>query len=376
MSRKLNLVNRIFKLNWSLLFLTSLVAMIGFVVLYSAAEGSLSPWALKQISRYILLLPLVVLLAVIDIKFWYKIAYPLYFFAFVAVVLTEFMGVTAMGATRWLDVGFINIQPSEIMKTALVFALARYFHGTNLSNIRNSLYLIPPILMIILPTILILKQPDMGTALILVAVGATVLFATGVQIWKFILAGLGVIAAIPIIWQHMHDYQRERVTSFLNPENDPLGNGYNILQSKIAIGSGGFSGKGFLKGTQSQLSFLPEKQTDFIFTMYTEEFGFIGGVVVIALYAMIILNGTLVALNSRSHFGRMIAIGITSIFFFHVFINIAMVMGLTPIVGVPLPLLSYGGTIMTSALMGIAMILNIHLYKDERIEKSNGIFLR
>ncbi len=376
MARKINIVSRILKLNWGLIFLVSILAIFGFVVLYSAAEGNLEPWAFKQIVRFIFLFPLMLLMAIIDIKFWYKLAYPLYVLAFIAVILTEFMGVTAMGATRWLKIGFINIQPSEVMKTCMVFALAKYFHTNSLVNVRNTAYLLPPILMLIMPVLLILKQPDMGTALILLMVGGAMFFAAGVQIWKFLLVAAGGLSVLPVIWKHMHDYQKDRITSFLDPEHDPLGNGYNILQSKIAIGSGGFAGKGFLKGTQSQLSFLPEKQTDFIFTMFTEEFGFIGGVTVILIYAMIISYGIFIALSSRNHFGRMLAIGMISIFFFHVFVNIAMVMGLMPIVGVPLPLLSYGGTIMTSVIVGFALLLNVHLYKDVKIEKTNGIFLR
>lgn len=376
MSRKFFSTSKIFRISWPLVILVAILASIGFVVLYSAAEGNLSPWALKQMVRFSALFPLMLFIAIIDIKFWYKVAYPLYGLALIALILTEFMGVTAMGATRWLKIGFISIQPSEIMKLCMIFALAKYFHGINMTNIRSTLYLIVPIIMIIFPTLLILKQPDMGTAMILLFVTATMFFATGVQIWKFLLVGAGAASVMPILWGHMHDYQRERVTSFLDPEHDPLGNGYNILQSKIAIGSGGFGGKGFLKGTQSQLSFLPEKQTDFIFTMFTEEFGFIGGVTVIAIYTALLAYGIFIAMSSRNHFGRMMAIGIISLFFFHVFINIAMVMGLMPIVGVPLPLLSYGGTIMTTALIGFGLLLNVHLHKDEKIDKTNGIFMR
>ncbi len=376
MAKKLFIAHKILRLNWSLIILISSLAIFGFVVLYSAAEGSFEPWSLKQITRFSLLLPVMLLIGIVNIKFWCRIAYPLYAVALVALILTEIMGVTAMGATRWLDVGFINIQPSEIMKLGMVFALAKYFHTNSLANTSNTIYLITPILMVVVPVLLILKQPDMGTALILLFVSATMFFAAGVQIWKFLLVGAAGLSVMPMLWNHMHDYQKNRVISFLDPEKDPLGNGYNLLQSKIAIGSGGFSGKGFLNGTQSQLSFLPEKQTDFIFTMFTEEFGFIGGVAVIAIYAIIIAYGVFIATSSRNHFGRMMAIGIISVFFFHVFINIAMVMGLMPIVGVPLPLLSYGGTIMTTVLIGFGLILNVHLYKDEKIEKTNGIFLR
>lgn len=376
MARKLFIANKVFRLHWPLICLVMILAIFGFVVLYSAAEGSFSPWSFKQITRFIALFPIMLFIAVVDIKFWHSIAYPLYALALIALILTEVMGVTAMGATRWLRLGFINIQPSEIMKLCMVFALAKYFHSNSLVNIRSTAYLLPPLIMVAIPTLFILKQPDMGTALILLFVTFTMFFAAGVQIWKFILVGVAGLSVLPTLWHHMHDYQRERITSFLDPDSDPLGNGYNILQSKIAIGSGGFAGKGFLKGTQSQLSFLPEKQTDFIFTMFAEEFGFMGGITVILIYAIIIAMGILIATNSRNHFGRMMAIGIISLFFFHVFINIAMVMGLMPIVGVPLPLLSYGGTILTTVLVGFGLLLNVHLYRDEKIEKTNGIFFR
>jgi rod shape determining protein RodA len=376
MAKKFFIANKILRLNWTLIILIASLSCFGFVVLYSAAEGSLEPWALKQITRFVFLLPLMLVVAVIDIKFWYKLAYPFYLVALVTVILTDIMGITAMGATRWLKIGPVSIQSSELMKLSMVFALAKYFHTNSLANVRGTMYLIPPLLMIVVPVLLILKQPDLGTAMILLLVGGTMFFAAGVQIWKFILVAIAGCSVMPYLWHHLHDYQRDRITTFLDPEKDPLGNGYNILQSKIAIGSGGFAGKGFLKGTQSQLSFLPEKQTDFIFTMFTEEFGFIGGVIVISVYTMIIACGLHIATVSRNHYGRMLAIGVVSIFFFHVFINIAMVMGLMPIVGVPLPLLSYGGTIMTMVLFGFAMVLNAHLYKDEKIEKTNGIFLR
>jgi rod shape determining protein RodA len=376
MAAKLNIRDKILKLDWILIALIVALAILGFVVLYSAAEGGFDPWALRQIIRFLFLLPLMILIAIVDIKIWYKLAYPLYALALIAVILTDVMGATAMGATRWLRIGFINIQSSEIMKVCMVLALAKYFNDNSLVNIRKTIYLIPPIFIIIAPVLLILKQPDLGTSMILIMVGAAVFFVAGVQIWKFLMVGIGGLSVLPVIWNHMHDYQKNRIVSFLDPEHDPLGNGYNILQSKIAIGSGGFIGKGFLKGTQSQLSFLPEKQTDFIFTMFTEEFGFIGGVIVILIYAMIITYGVIIAVNSNNHFGRIMAVGIISTFFFHVFINIAMVMGLMPIVGVPLPLLSYGGTIMATVLFGFGFVLNVHLYKDKKLNNSNEAFLR
>lgn len=366
------IVDKLPRLNWSLVIFVILLACVGFAMLYSAAEGSFSPWASKQIVRFSVLFPLMILIALVDIRVWFNMAYVIYFIVLVALVMTEFFGVTAMGATRWIKLGPLNVQPSEVMKICVVFALSRYFHSVSAANVKKILYLIPPLTMIALPAVLVLKQPDLGTALILIMVGGMLFFVAGVKIWKFVTVIIGSVISIPIIWTYLHDYQKKRVLAFLNPDSDPLGDGYNILQSKIAIGSGGFSGKGFLKGTQSQLSFLPEKQTDFIFTMLTEEFGFVGGITVILLYAIIIAYGITIAVGCRNHFGRMMAVGITSIFFLHVFINIAMVMGLIPIVGAPLPLLSYGGTIMMTILVAFGLLLNVHLYSDEVLDKHSG----
>ncbi len=363
--RDKGLVDRLAMLNWSFIFFITITSFIGFAVLYSAAQGNLSPWASSQMIKFSVLFPFMLLIALIDLKFWFRISYVLYAMAFLAIIATEFFGFTAMGATRWLRVGPVSIQPSEIMKVCEVFALARYFQSINPSDIGKITFVIPPIIMVLAPAAFVLKQPDLGTALILIFVGGALFFVAGVRIWKFVVVLVGGIIALPFAWGHLHDYQKNRFLSFLSPESDPLGNGYNILQSKIAIGSGGFLGKGFLKGTQGQLSFLPEKQTDFIFTMFTEEFGFVGGATVIFLYLTIITYGIFIALDSKSHFGRLMAMGLISCFFFHACINIAMVMGLIPIVGVPLPLLSYGGSIMMTMLVSFGLILNVSLYKDE-----------
>lgn len=362
--------DKIANINWTLISLITIMACFGFVVLYSAAEGNFSPWASKQIIRFVGLIPIMIIIAVIDIKFWLKMAYPIYGIVLLLLIFTEFFGVTAMGATRWIDIGPVNIQPSELMKIAIVFGLAKYFHNISLVNVHSISYLIVPVLMVIVPVGLIIKQPDLGTGLIVLMVGGAIFFVAGVRLWKFaVVIALGV-AAMPLVWARMHDYQKARITAFLDPAHDPRGNGYNILQSKIAIGSGGMTGKGFLSGTQSQLSFLPEKQTDFIFTMLSEEFGFFGGVSVILLYALILSLCISISLSSKNHFGRMLGFGITTIIFLHVFINIGMVMGMLPVVGAPLPLLSYGGTIMMVMLTGVGLILNVDLHGDKYLEKS------
>jgi len=275
------------------------------------------------------------------------------------------MGHNVMGATRWFKLGGLAIQPSEIMKVCLVWALAKYFYNIEAENIQKIRYVIAPLLMIALPALLIFEQPDLGTATILMMVGIGILFVAGVKMWKFIAVGITGLTAIPFLWHFvLYDYQKQRVLTFLNPDNDPLGSGYNIIQSKIAIGSGGFFGKGFLNGTQGQLDFLPERQTDFIFTMLSEELGFVGSVFTIIIYSLIIYKGTNIALRIRHQFGRILVIGVMTIFFFHMFINMGMVTGLIPVVGAPLPLVSYGGTITATMLIGFGFVLNADLHKN------------
>jgi rod shape determining protein RodA len=365
-----NILDQIFQLNWILILLMVMLSIFGFVVLYSAALGSFDPWASKQIFRFVLLFPVMLLIALLPLKIWYQLSYLSYAIIVILLLATEFFGVTAMGATRWIDIGFINLQPSELTKVCIVFALARYFSCVSVVNVGRISYLIPPLIMVILPVGLVLKQPDLGTAFIIFAVAGFVFFAAGVRYWKFAVVALLGVCSLPLMWNFgMHDYQKMRVTTFLNPESDPMGAGYNILQSKIAIGSGGFLGKGFLNGSQSQLSFLPEKQTDFIFTMLTEEFGFVGGVMVIITYSLIILYGCFIAAACKNQFGKLIASGVTSIIFWHVFVNIAMVMGLIPVVGAPLPLLSYGGTIMMTMIIAFGILLNVSLYSEENMSR-------
>jgi rod shape determining protein RodA len=255
------------------------------------------------------------------------------------------------------------------MKVAMVLALARHFNGLSNEDIRRPLYLIVPLALVLAPAVLVLKQPDLGTAVMLLMVAGAVFFAAGVRLWKFgVLLALGV-AAVPIGWNFLHEYQRLRVLTFLTPENDPQGSGYHILQSKIALGSGGMFGKGFMEGTQSHLNFLPEKQTDFIFTMLAEEWGMVGGLVLLGLYVLILAYGFAIALRSRNHFGRILAVGLTANFFLYVFINIAMVMGLIPVVGVPLPLISYGGTALLTVMLSLGLIMCVYVHRDRRISR-------
>ena len=356
---------RIAMLNWRLISLIAILAFIGFVMLYSAAGGSFYPWLLKQLLYFIIFFPIMILIAVIDIRFWFRIAYFCYFLALILLLIVDIIGHNSMGATRWIKIGSLTIQPSEIMKICMVLALARYFYNIEVENIQKTKYIIIPIIIILLPALLIFAQPDLGTATILILIGAMILFVAGVNIWNFVAVGVFGFFSIIFLWFFvLYDYQRDRIITFFDPNNDPLGSGYNIIQAKIAIGSGGFLGKGFLNGTQGQLSFLPERQTDFIFTMLSEELGFIGAVLTIGIYSLIIYIGYRIAAKTEHQFGRLLAIGIIATFFIHMFVNIGMGMGLMPVVGVPLPLISYGGTITVMILIAFGLLLNVDLYKN------------
>ncbi|MBW8310376.1 MAG: rod shape-determining protein RodA [Candidatus Paracaedibacteraceae bacterium] len=348
------------------LVLITLISSIGFAMLYSAADGSFSPWAYKQMIRFTVGFVIMLAVACTDIRIWMSLSYPIYGLSLLLLIGVEMMGFIGMGAQRWIDLYVIQLQPSEIMKIALILALARYFHLTSLEDIFKLRNLLIPLALIMVPTVLVMRQPDLGTAMILMMSGAVLFFATGVKLWKFLVAGGSLVAAIPLFWSMLHDYQRKRVLIFLNPESDPMKSGYHVTQSKIALGSGGWFGQGFMQGTQSHLSFLPEKQTDFIFTMFSEEFGFLGGCVLVALFIMLLSYGFRIALDSRMHYARLVALGINSIFFLYAFINMSMVMGMLPVVGVPLPLVSYGGTALLTLLMGQGLIFSASLYNEAR----------
>ncbi len=361
---ELTLGRKLISINWLLVLLISMVAAVGFAMLYSAANGSMSPWAERQMLRFAFAVGVMIVIATVNIRIWLRYAYVLYFMALGLLVAVEVAGYVGMGAQRWLSLGFVNIQPSELMKIFLVLALARYYNASAIEDIGSITRLIVPIALIAAPTILILRQPDLGTAIMVAMTGGAVLFLAGVRLWKFALVGIGALAAAPIAWQFLHGYQKKRVLTFLNPETDPLGAGYHIIQSKIALGSGGLMGKGFMLGPQSHLHFLPEMQTDFIFTMLAEEFGLVGGLALIVLYALIVTYGIIIAVKSRNQFGRLVAGGITTTFFLYVFINIAMVTGLIPVVGVPLPLVSYGGTVMLTLMIGFGLVIGVGVHRD------------
>jgi rod shape determining protein RodA len=361
---ELTLGRKLISINWLLVILIVMVAGVGFAMLFSAAGGNMDPWAKRQIVRFGVAFGIMIVVVTINIRIWLRYAYALYFLALALLVVVEVAGHVGMGAQRWISLGFVNIQPSELMKIFLVLALARYYNASAIEDIGRISRLFVPIMLIAAPTVLILRQPDLGTAIMVAMTGAVVLFLAGVRLWKFVVVGIAGLAAAPIAWQFLHEYQKKRIFTFLNPEIDPLGAGYHIIQSKIALGSGGLMGKGFMRGPQSHLHFLPEMQTDFIFTMLAEEFGLVGGLALIILYALILTYGMIIAARSRNQFGRLVAGGIISTFFFYVFINIAMVTGLIPVVGVPLPLVSYGGTVMLTLMIGFGLVISVGVHRD------------
>ena len=366
----LSLSRKIALINWGLVFLVCIITGIGIALLYSAAGGKWEPWAMRQFVRSLPGFVIMLTIAVIDVRLWLRFAYGIYGVMFCLLVAVEVMGRIGMGAQRWIDFGFFVLQPSELMKPALVLALARYFHGLTLDQIGKPLVLIPPIAMVFLPVGLVLLQPNLGTALLLILTGAAIFWCAGVRLWKWAVAIGGALAVVPIGWSFLHDYQKQRVFTFLDPEKDPLGSGYNIIQSKIALGSGGLFGKGFMLGSQSQLQFLPEKHTDFIFVVLAEEFGMLGGLFLLGLYLLVFIYGIVITLSCRNQFGRLVGIGLTTTFFLYVCVNTSMVMGLIPVVGIPLPLVSYGGTAMLTLMVGIGLLLSVSVHREIRIPRS------
>ncbi len=348
-------------LNYLLIFIIILISFIGAIGLYSAAGGSYNPWSSRHLIRLLVFLFLTIFIAFLDIKLIYKYAYLIFIFSLLLLFSVELFGVFGKGATRWINIFGFNIQPSELIKITIIIALARFYNDLKFEEIKKIHNLFFPFLILFLPFILVVIQPDLGTALSIVILGAFLLFASGVRIWKFIIGAFAIIISIPVLLNYLKPYQKDRLISFLNPEEDALGRGYQLIQSKIALGSGGLSGKGFLEGSQSYLQYLPEKQTDFIFTLIGEEFGFIGTIFIIFLFLIIITICFYISIKSSHVFGRLLCIGVGTNIFIYVIMNISMVSGLMPVVGIPLPLVSYGGSAMLSIMISIGLVLNMEL---------------
>ena len=372
-TRQVSFRQKISRIDWALVALIALIACTGFAMLFSAANGSFSPWADRQMVRFCVGLVILVSVACIDIRVWMGLAYPAYAFSLLLLVGVAIAGHVGLGAQRWIELGPLELQPSELMKIALVLALARYLNGLGAGEISRPLRLIVALFLIAAPVVLVLMQPNLGTAALLALCGALLLFLAGLSWYWIVPTVLSIMIAVPMVWQFaLHDYQKARVMTFLDPASDALGAGWNITQAKIALGSGGLFGKGFLMGTQSRLNFLPEKETDFIFTMIGEEFGFVGSILLLTLFGVVLYYGMQIALRSRSHFGRLLAMGITINFFLYIMINALMVMGLIPVVGIPMPLLSYGGSAMMTVMFGFGLLMSVHVHRSIMVPRASS----
>lgn len=356
------------KIEWSMFVPLVALAIYGTFLLYSAAGGSFQPWAGDHIIRFFVFVLMMIFVAMVDIRIWYQLAYPTYAIILVLLVGVDLFGSISKGAQRWLQVGPLRIQPSEFMKLALIFAMARYYQDSNVKNLSSIKAHIIPMLMLAIPAGLIMKQPDLGTGMTVALVGGVMIVLAGIS-WAWVLGAIG--SAIGLFtfayFFVLHQFQRDRILIFLNPEHDKLGKGYQITQAKIAIGSGGFWGSGFMHGTQTQLDFLPERHTDFVFAMLLEEFGMIGGVAALVLYALVMGVGVYIALTSRHTYGKLVAGGVTTLIFIYVSINAAMIMGLVPVVGMPMPFLSYGGSVMLSVMFALGLVQNVKIYRDKAL---------
>jgi len=370
--------NKLAQIDWVFVGLLSCLAGIGIVILYSISDkgGGMNwqPWAYSQLIVFAVCLILMIGMSLLDLRLWLNLCYPVYGVALLLLIAVAVHGSTHLGGRRWLDIGHFRFQPSEIMKVALVMGLARFYHEISAKEANLSWKLIIPAAMIGMPVGLVLKQPDLGTGMLIAGTGLVVMILAGLN-WKIIAAGAAaVVVAIPLAVPHLHGYQQKRILTFLHPEQDPSGDGYHIIQSKIAMGSGGLLGKGLGLGSQSQLNFLPEKHTDFIMSAVCEDLGFAGGFIVFALAAIIILMALRIASVSHSHFGRLVAAGVTAVFALHVLINGAMVMGLFPVVGVPMPLISYGGSAMLMVMMGFGLVLGVRVHRYQELPRQQSLF--
>ncbi len=356
--------------NWALTLLIIAASAIGFLMLFSVADGDIDRWAQPQMIRFALGLTLMTIMAFIPISTYRSLSFFAYLFALALLVVVEFFGESSKGSQRWIDLGFMRLQPSEVMKIALVMVLALYYSWLDSKRVSKPLWVLPPLILTLIPMALVLRQPDLGTAMLLFAGAAVMMFMAGVSWWYFATGASAAGALVFAVlyskgqsWQLLKDYQYKRIATFLDPSNDPLGAGYHITQSKIALGSGGISGRGFMEGTQGRLNFLPEKHTDFIFTTLAEEFGFAGGMTLLLIYFLIVVFCVASAISNTNRFGALVTLGVSATFFFYFAVNMSMVMGMAPVVGVPLPLVSYGGSAMLVLLAGFGLVQSAHIHR-------------
>ena len=358
----INFRDKILSLDFQLFFLILLLGIISFFTMYSTERGNFDYYTKSHIYRFCIFFIIFVVISFVNIQFWHRIAYIFYFIILLLLFGVEFFGITASGSTRWINLSFFNLQPSELMKIALIIFLARYYNRIPFRDVNRLKYMMQPFVALIIPMILVIIQPDLGTAILIGLGGIAVIWLAGLRIKYFVYSFFFLVTLAPFVIAFLKPYQKLRILTFFNPERDPLGAGYQIIQSKIAVGSGGLFGKGFLKGSQSYLDYLPEKHTDFIFTLFSEEFGFIGSVFLLIVFALIIYRIIKIGTQSKSNFAKLYCYGFASAFFIYVAVNMSMVLGLLPIVGAPLPIMSYGGSAMLAIMVGLGIAMSCKIY--------------
>ncbi len=359
--------DRLLSLDYILILLVFLLGTISFFAMYSTERGNYGYFTQSHIYRFTIFFVVFLLISFFKIQFWYKTAYPFYLIVLILLFAVDFFGVTASGSKRWINLFFINLQPSEIMKVSLIIFLARYYHKIPAANVTNIKYIVTPVFALFIPVALVVTQPDLGTALLIAIGGIAVIWLTGFSLKYFLYSFFMLVCLTPVVISFLKPYQKSRILTFFNPERDPLGAGYQIIQSKIAVGSGGIFGKGFLNGSQSYLDYLPEKHTDFIFTLFSEEFGFLGSMSLLVIYMLIIYRIVLIGSQSRNNFAKLYCFGFATAFFVYVSVNMSMVLGLLPIVGSPLPIMSYGGSSMLAMMIGLGVVMSCKIYSREEL---------
>ena len=366
-SNQLTFFQKIRSFDFILLFCILIIGIISIFAMYSTDGGDALYHTKNHILRFMIFFSLMIFLSFVNIKFWHATGYVFYIIVLLLLIGASFYGVTAQGSQRWINLYFINLQPSELMKIAIIVCFAKYYHRVQINNVNKIISLAIPMVILIIPIFLVVAQPDLGTSILIALSGLMVLWLAGVNVKYFVYSSLIFIISAPFVISFLKPYQKLRILTFFNPDKDPLGAGYQIIQSKIAVGSGGLFGKGFLKGTQGYLEFLPEKHTDFIFTLFSEEFGFLGSLVLLLVYAIMIFRIIRIGYQSRSFFGRLFCFGFASAIFIYISVNMCMVLGLLPIVGSPLPIMSYGGSSMLATMIGFSIVMSANIYQRQLV---------
>ena len=366
-STSYSFIDKLKAVDYFLIIIVAIIGSMSVFSIYSTESGNFSFYTKNHLTRFLVFFFMFLVLSFVRVSFWYRQAYIFYILGILLLLLVIFFGISASGSKRWINFFIMNLQPSELMKIAIIVCFARYYHRIQSSDIQSYKYLLQPIILLLIPCYLVITQPDLGTAILIAGSGLAIIWLAGLNLKYFVYSGLILLVSLPFVISILKPYQKSRILTFFNPDRDPLGAGYQIIQSKIAIGSGGLLGKGFLQGTQSYLEFLPEKHTDFIFTLFSEEFGFVGSMVLILLYALLIYRIIRIGFSSRSFFAKLYCFGFASALFLYIFVNIAMVVGLLPIVGAPLPIMSYGGSSMLSIMLGLGIVMSCKIYSRDPI---------